>query len=58
MQTCLDRFQFLIPRCDHATSFATYIEGLLSGERRKSVKRRVLHPLDGDMNQVVPPAVL
>ena len=51
-QTCLDRFQPLFPCHDQAASFSAYTEGLLFRERRKSVKRRVVCLLDGDMNQV------
>ena len=52
LQAYLDRFRPLFPRRDQAASFATYAEGLLTGERRKSVERMVLRELDGDMNQV------
>ncbi|MYD91553.1 MAG: hypothetical protein F4Y08_14695 [Caldilineaceae bacterium SB0662_bin_9] len=50
LQAYLDRFRSLFPRRDQAVSFAVYAEGLLSGERRKSVERMVLRELDGDMN--------
>ena len=52
LQAHLDGFRPLFPRRDLAASFAAYAEGLLSGERRKSVERMVLRELDGDMNQV------
>ena len=52
LQAYLDRFRPLFPRRDQAVSFAAYAEGLLSGERRKSVERMVLRELEGDMNQV------
>ncbi len=51
-QAYLDRFRSLFPRRDQAVSFVAYAEGLLFGERRKSVERMVLRELDGDMNQV------
>ena len=52
LQAYLERFRPLFPRRDQAASFAAYVEGLLSGERRKSVERMVLRELDGDMNQM------
>ncbi len=52
LQAYLDRFRPLFPRRDQAASFVAYAEGLLTGERRKSVERMVLRELDGDMNQV------
>lgn len=52
LQACPDRFRPLFPRRDQAASFAAYAEGLLSGEQRKSVERRVLRQLEGDRNQV------
>ncbi len=52
LQAYLERFRPLFPRRDQGASFRAYAEGLLSGERRKSVERRVLRELDGDMNQV------
>ena len=58
LQTYPECFQPLFPRRDQGISFLAYAEGLLSGERRKSVESMVLCQLDGDMNQVHPPAVL
>jgi SRSO17 transposase len=52
LQAYLARFLPLFPRRDQGASFLAYAEGLLSGERRKSVERMVLRELDGDMNQV------
>ena len=52
LQAHLERFLPLFPRRDQGASFLAYAEGLLSGERRKSVERMVLRQLDGDMNQV------
>ncbi len=52
LQAYLERFRPLFPRRDQGASFRAYAEGLLSGERRKSVERMVLRELDGDMNQV------
>ena len=52
LQAYLDRFRPLFPCRDQAASFVAYAEGLLSGERRKSVERMVLRQLEGDMNQV------
>ena len=52
LQACPDRCRPLFPRRDQAASFAVHAEGLLSGEQRKSVERRVLHQLNGDMNRV------
>lgn len=52
LQAYLARCLPLFPRRDQGTSFLAYAEGLLSGERRKSVERMVLRELDGDMNQV------
>jgi len=52
LEAYLARFRPLFPRRDQAASFAAYAEGLLTGERRKSVERMVLRELDGDMNQV------
>ena len=42
LQAHLERFRPLFPRRDQAASFVAYAEGLLSGERRKSVERMVL----------------
>ena len=42
----------LFPRRDQAAFFGAYAEGLLSGERCKSIERMVLRQLEGDMNQV------
>ena len=42
LQAYLDRFLPLFPRRDQGASFLAYAEGLLSGERRKSVERMVL----------------
>ena len=52
LQAYLECFQPLFPRRDQGMSFLAYAEGLLSGERRKSVESMVLRQLDGDMNQV------
>ena len=56
LQPCLgaylENFLPLFPRRDQGTSFLAYCEGLVSGERRKSVERMVLRELEGDMNQV------
>ena len=52
LQAYLDCFRPQFPRRDQAASFAAYAQGLLSGEKRKSVERMVLRQLDGDMNQV------
>ena len=52
LQAYLEPFLPLFPRRDQGASFLAYAEGLLSGERRKSVERMVLRELDGDMNQV------
>ena len=52
LQAYLERFRPLFRRRDQDASFRAYAEGLLSGERRKSVERMVLRELDGDMNQV------
>ena len=42
LQAYLARFLPLFPRRDQGASFLAYAEGLLSGERRKSVERMVL----------------
>ena len=52
LQAHLESFRPLFPRRDQGASFLAYAEGLLSGERRKSVERMVLRELNGDMNQV------
>ena len=52
LQAHPERFRPLFPRRDQGASFLAYAEGLLSGERRKSVERMVLREPDGDMNQV------
>ena len=52
LQAYLERFRPLFPRRDQGASFLAYAEGLLSGERRKSVECMILRELDGDMNQV------
>ncbi len=43
----LARFLPLFPRCDQGVSFLAYAEGLLSGERSKSVERMALRELEG-----------
>ena len=53
LQGGLDRFRPLFPRRDQTASFGAHAEGLLSDERRKSVERRVLRQLGGDMNQAL-----
>ena len=53
LQPSLTRFLILFPRSDQGTSFLAYAENLLSEERRKSVERRTLRELEGDMNQVL-----
>lgn len=47
LQAYLDRFRSLFPRCDQAASFGTYNEGVLSDERRKSVKHLVRPTVSG-----------
>lgn len=42
LRAYLENFLPLFPRCDQGASFLAYCEGLLSGERRKSVERMVL----------------
>ena len=42
LQAYLARFLPLFPRRDQGASFLAYAEGLLSGERRKSVERMIL----------------
>lgn len=52
LQACLDRFRSLFLLRDQVVSFAAYAEGLLIGERCKSVKCTVLRRLEGDINRV------
>ena len=48
----LDHFRPVFPRRDQGASLGAYAQGLLSGERRKSIERMILRQLDGDMSQV------
>ena len=52
LQSSLERFRSLFSHRDQDASLLAYAQGLLSGERRKSVERIVLRQLDNDPNQV------